>query len=123
MGALGLCLPFALPALGLLAFLILSEKDRLKPWARERNIREAQYLFASPAAEQRFGLFSAAVWIFAAALFFIGGFTLGFRFSWVVFIIAVGMECLLLALTGQTAPRTEPPRAVDKATPSPTMGS
>ncbi|MDR2482042.1 MAG: permease prefix domain 1-containing protein [Treponema sp.] len=102
-GALATLLPFALPAAGLLVFLGLTEKNRLKPWARERQadeVRQARGLFADRAAEARFGLLSGAVWIFAAALFFIVGFTAGFGFSWIVFIVAVGMECLLLALMG-----------------------
>ncbi|MDR0449972.1 MAG: permease prefix domain 1-containing protein [Treponema sp.] len=102
-GATGTLLPFALPALGILVFLLLSEKSRLKPWARERyaaEIRRGQEIFSGPAAETRFGLISGAIWIFSLALFFIIGFTLGFRFSWIVFILATGMECLTLALMG-----------------------
>jgi hypothetical protein len=100
-GAIGTLIPFALPAIGILVFLALSEKSRLKPWARERYAAEIQRshdMFASPAAEMRFGLISGAIWIFAAALFFIAGFAIGFKFSWVVFVLAVGMECLALAL-------------------------
>jgi hypothetical protein len=91
-GALVAFISLALPGAGLLCFLVLTEKNRLKPWAREREI------FAGPRAETRFGLFSAAIWIFAAALFFTAGFTAGFKFSWIVLIAAAGMECLLLAL-------------------------
>jgi hypothetical protein len=100
-GALATLIPFVLPAGGLLCFLILTEQDRLKPWARERHaeeLRRAREIFPGPAAETRFGLLSAAIWICAAALFFIIGFEAGFRVSWTVFVLAVGLECLLLAL-------------------------
>ena len=116
-GALATLIPFALPALGLLVFLALTEKNRLKPWARERyadEIRRRQELFPGPGAETRFGLFSAAIWIFAAALFFIIGLETGFRLSWTVFVLAGGLECLLFVLStrpqgaGREGPGTVP---------------
>lgn len=89
-------IPFALPAGGLLAFLILTEKCRLKPWAQRRGRPED--FFADTAAEIRFGLYSGALWIFALALFLLIVLTAGFTLAWLVFVFATAAQCLLLAL-------------------------
>jgi hypothetical protein len=100
-GALGTLIPFVLPAIGILVFMALTEKNRLKPWARKRyagEIQRSREIFANPAAEARFGLISGAIWIFAVALFFIAGFGFSFLYSWIVFILAAGMQCLIMAV-------------------------
>jgi hypothetical protein len=99
--ALGTLIPFVLPAVGILVFMALTEKNRLKPWAQKQYIDERQRgreIFADPVAETRFGLISGTIWIFAIALFLIAGFALGFLYSWIVFILAAGMQCLIMAV-------------------------
>ena len=96
-GGIGSLLPFTLSGGGLLAFLSLTEKNRLKPWLRARVAMEYE-MFNDPKDAMRFGLFSGAIWIFAFALFFLLGFVIGFRYSWLVFVFAVGFQLILQAV-------------------------
>ena len=91
-------IPFVLPGGGLLVYLLLTEKSRLKPWAasmRDDAIRQEMKTWEDPATASRFGMFSGSIWIFAAALFVLLGFLVGFRFSWVVFLFAVAFQLLV----------------------------
>jgi hypothetical protein len=100
-GALVSAALFCIPGLGLLIFLCLTEKNRLKPWAVEYQAGEVQKsmeMWNNPAAAVRFGLISGAVWIFAFGIFFGLGFFIGFRFSWLVFIFAIAIQLLIQAL-------------------------
>jgi hypothetical protein len=95
MEAIATLIPFFIPGLGLLIFLSLTEKDYLKPWARaryEKEVRASQEIFNDPLAAARFGMVSGAIWIFAAGLFFLLGFLIGFQFSWLVFVFAVAVQ-------------------------------
>jgi hypothetical protein len=90
---------FVLPGVGLLAFLILTEKDRRKPWAKdftEKTIRQQMDMWTDPATASRFGMFSGAIWILAAGLFVLLGFLISFKYSWLVFIFAVGIQLLMM---------------------------
>ena len=98
MTTIAILIPFVLPGGGLLAFLVLTEKDRLKPWARELHagaMKREMELWSDPATAARFGMFSGAIWISAVGLFLLLGFTLGFKFSWLVFIFAVAIQLLV----------------------------
>ncbi|MDR2716837.1 MAG: permease prefix domain 1-containing protein [Treponema sp.] len=95
---ISLMIPFILPGAGLLTFLVLTEKDRLKPWAknfREKTVAREMALWNDPAVAARFGLFSGAIWIFAAGIFVLLGFLIGFKFSWLVFIFATAFQLLV----------------------------
>ena len=97
-GAIATLIPFVLPGSGILAFLVLTEKKHLKPWAAtlaEEAGRQQMEMFKDPATANRFGLYSGAIWIFAMALFFLLGFLVGFKFSWVIFIFAVAIQLLV----------------------------
>jgi hypothetical protein len=92
--ALGLLIPFGLPSAGLLTFLILTEKSRLKPWLKDRvmkNLKTEYEMMPGPAVT-RFGLFSGAIWTGAAACFLLFGFLAGFRYSWTAFVFAVALQ-------------------------------
>jgi MFS family permease len=94
-GAVACLIPFALTGGGMLAFLVLSEKDRLKPWMRERVSKEMQKnfeMFCDPETAARFGMFSGAIWIFAFAVFLLAGFLTGFRYSWLSFVFATAAQ-------------------------------
>ena len=98
MTTIAILIPFVLPGGGIVAFLVLTEKDRLKPWARELHagaMKREMELWSDPATAARFGMFSGAIWIFAVGLFILLGFTLGFKFSWLVFIFAVAIQLLV----------------------------
>jgi hypothetical protein len=94
-------IPFILPSIGILVFLAMTEKDRLKPWAKEfRNkavMREME-MWNDPVTATRFGMFSGAIWIFAAGLFILLGFVISFKFSWLVFVFAVAFQLLVQGL-------------------------
>jgi hypothetical protein len=99
-GALGTLIPFVLSGIGLLAFLMLTEKDRRKPWVISHyaeDVKKSLEMFSDPVTATRFGLFSGAIWIFAFGLFFLLGFTVGFKFSWMVFVFAIAAELLVQA--------------------------
>lgn len=104
-GGLVALISFVLPGAGLLAFLVLTEKNLLKPWAKERLDKEIQkqmVIFEDQETAGRFGMISGAIWIFALGLFVLLGFLLGFRFSWIVFIFAVAGQLLVQALMYKT---------------------
>ena len=104
-GALGVLLIFALPGAGLLAFLVLTEKDRLKPWAKEFRagaVKREMEMWNNPATAARFGLFSGAIWIFAIGLFILLGFTIGFTISWLVFIFAVAIQLVVQGIMSKS---------------------
>jgi hypothetical protein len=95
---ISMLIPFILPGIGILVFLILTEKDRLKPWAkdfRQKAVEQEMAMWQDPATATRFGIFSGAIWIFAAGLFILLGFLIGFRFSWLVFVFAVAFQLLI----------------------------
>jgi hypothetical protein len=98
---IALIIPFLLPGGGLLTFLALTEKDRIKPWAkdmREKMVRREMEIWNNPETASRFGMFSGAIWIFAAGLFILFGFLIGFKFSWLVFIFATAVQLLVQGL-------------------------
>jgi len=94
-------IPFVLPGGGILCYLLLTEKKRFKPWAaslHEKTVKQEMEMWEDPATASRFGMLSGAIWIFALALFFLLGFLVGFRYSWVIFIFAVGIQLLVQGL-------------------------
>jgi hypothetical protein len=98
MEALATLIPFVLPGLGLLIFLILTEKNHLKPWVTERiseETKQAEEIWKNPALSARFGMFSGAIWILALGLFVLLGILIGFQFSWFVFVLAVAVQLVL----------------------------
>lgn len=96
--AIATLIPFSLPSAIVLAFLVLSEKNRNKPWVIEQKkawIAAENNVFADPNISTRFGLLCGALWIFALAAFVTLGFLIGFKFSWLVFIFAIGFQLLI----------------------------
>ena len=113
---IAMLIPFILPGIGLLVYLILTEKNRLKPWAQNLyrktvlNEKELEMAIMSalhdPAGIKavlynhtnviRFGLFSGTLWICAIGLFLLLGFIIGFKFSWLVFIFTIAVQLLLV---------------------------
>jgi hypothetical protein len=100
MEAIATLIPFVLPGAGLFAFLGLTEKSRMKPWAAERmmaEIRKSDEMFGGTETGVRFGLYSGAIWIFAFGAFIALGFFIGFRYSWLVFVFAVAIQLVAQA--------------------------
>jgi hypothetical protein len=103
---ISLTIPFILPGIGILIFLVLSEKDRLKPWAKDfhtKAVEQEMAIWQDPATATRFGMFSGAIWIFAAGLFILLGFLIGFKFSWLVFVFAVAFQLLIQGIMSKRA--------------------
>jgi hypothetical protein len=101
MESVAVLIPFFIPGLGLLFFLTLTEKDRLKPWARaqyEKEARASREIWSDPLTAARLGMAAGAIWIFAAGLFFLLGFLIGFQFSWLVFVFAVAVQLAVQSL-------------------------
>jgi hypothetical protein len=95
---ISIIIPFVLPGIGILVFLVLTEKDRLKPWAKNlhnKAVEGEMAIWNDPVKAARFGMFSGAIWIFAAGIFFVLGFIIGFKFSWPVFIFATAFQLLV----------------------------
>lgn len=90
---LGLLIPFFLPGAALLAFLILTEKSRKKPWMQK--LVETQMAKDMEIYDEKFGLLSGALWISALALFLLIGMLAGFKISWVIFFFAVAGQLVL----------------------------
>jgi MFS family permease len=113
-GALASLLPFTLSGIGLLAFLVLTETERRKPWILAHLTEETKKyreLWGDPAAAARFGTLSGAIWIFAIGIFLVLGFALSFKFSWLVFVFAVAFELLVQSFLFKpdgNAPKTPP---------------
>jgi len=98
--AIATLIPFILPSLAFGAFLILTEKDRSKPWVkkqREEYIRRSRERFGDPVQEERFGLFSGALWIAAIAAFVLLTMLFGLKFSWLAIAAALIGQMLILA--------------------------
>jgi uncharacterized membrane protein YbhN (UPF0104 family) len=101
MEAVATLIPFIIPGLSLLIFLVLTEKDYRKPWAKERFEKEARAsreMWRDPVTAARFGMASGAIWIFAIGFFLLFGFSMGFHVSWLVFIFAVAVQLLVQTL-------------------------
>ena len=98
---ISLLIPFVLPGVGILVYLILSEKDRLKPWAKDfhkKTMEREMAMWSDPATASRFGMFSGAIWIFAFGLFILLGFLVSFKFSWLAFIFATAFQLVVQGL-------------------------
>lgn len=99
--AIATLIPFALPSLALGIFLILTEKDRSKPWVvdlRKKAMEREMERFASPAQAERFGLVTGALWIAAIAGFILLTLTVGIKFSWLAIVAALIGQMLVLAM-------------------------
>jgi Mg2+/citrate symporter len=97
---ISLMIPFILPGIGILVFLGLTEKDRLKPWAKEfRNkaVKKEMEMWGDPATASRFGVLRSNL-DFCGWFFILLGFLIGFKFSWLVFIFAVAVQLLVQGL-------------------------
>jgi hypothetical protein len=101
MTSIAVLIPFVLPAVALFVFLVLTEKDRRKPWvvelANESARREMEY-FSNPAQATRFGLVCGAIWIAAIASFVILTVKIGIIYSWLALAGAIVLQLLVQAL-------------------------
>lgn len=96
--ALATLIPFALPGVAFFVYLILTEKDRSKPWLMAQQnaaLKSAADSYANPSVAARHGLLSGALWIFSFAIFTMLTLTIGIRLSWITFLFAIGLQVLI----------------------------
>jgi len=99
--AIATLIPFILPSLAFGAFLILTEKDRSKPWVKKQHeeyMKRSQERFGDPAREERFGLISGALWIAAIAVFVLLTILFGLKFSWLSIVVALIGQMFIQAM-------------------------
>jgi hypothetical protein len=104
----GVLIPFVLPGIGILVYMVLTEKDRLKPWAKSFQntaVKNEIAMWNNPATATRFGMFSGAIWIFATGIFLLLGFLIRFKYSWLVFIFATAFQLLIQAAMSKQSGR------------------
>lgn len=91
-------LAFTIPGVLLLAYLLLTEKNRQKPWVlKEEEMMTKFYMqkYQNPADLGRRTALSGALWTFATAIFVVLGFIIGFQYSWVVYLFAIAAEIFI----------------------------
>lgn len=89
-------MPFLIPSAITFIYLGLTEKSRSK-LTPEWKKQWIEY-YSNPQDMMFRGSLSGALWIFAIAAFFLVGFTSGWKFSWLVFVLAVGCQVLMEAI-------------------------
>lgn len=95
---IGVLLPFVLPELGIIVFMLLTEEKRYKPWVikeKETILERHAKIYGDPARMEKRGLLSGALWISAFALFLFIGFIAGWKYAVIVFLFAVAAEILI----------------------------
>jgi cobalamin synthase len=93
-------MPFALPSGVIYIYLGLTEKSRRKmdsAWQKQW----VDY-YSNPETMMVRGNISGALWIFAIAVFLLVGFLISWKYSWIVFIFAIGFEVLIEAYFSAT---------------------
>jgi hypothetical protein len=98
LSSIAVLLPFVLPAAALLVFLILTEKDRSKPWVaaqRSEMMKRENERFADPVFAKRYGMLSGIIWILAITAFVLLTFTVGIKFSWLAVVAGVVGQLLI----------------------------
>jgi sulfur transfer complex TusBCD TusB component (DsrH family) len=88
--------PFVVVSAIAFLYLGLTEKKRRKmghDWENEW----VQY-YSNPQTMMVYGSISGALWIFAIAAFFVLGFAWSWKYSWIVFVLAIGIEGILWAI-------------------------
>ena len=88
-------MPFVIVAAIMFVYLGLTEKSRTKmdsEWAKQW----IDY-YSDPQSYIVYGSISGALWIFGIGAFFLVGFKWGWRYSWIVFVVAIGCQLLIEA--------------------------
>lgn len=86
-------MPFAIISAIAFLYLGLTEKKRRKMGP----VWEKQWIeyYSNPQTWAVRGAISGALWVFSIAVFFLVAFTWGWKYSWIVFVVAVGLEVLM----------------------------
>lgn len=98
-GALAVLLPFGLPSIGMMVFLMITEPERRKAWALKEAEKQNEWSrkFEESGNAQTFGVMTAAIWILAiGAVVFLLILKL-WIFSWIPLVVAVAVMMMFLA--------------------------
>lgn len=94
----GTLIPFVIPGICILGFLLLTEKKRHKPWViQEQEVWAEHYvkLYSDPKLMEQSGLLSGGLWILSFALFAVLGFIIGFQYAWVIFLFTIAAQMFI----------------------------
>jgi len=89
--------PFILPGIGMLIYLLLTEKSRFKPWAK-KQFSDLENELMDPASAARFGLISGGIWLLGIAAFVLVGILVSFKYSWPIILFATAIQLIVQAL-------------------------
>jgi phosphatidylglycerophosphatase A len=98
-GALAVLIPFALPSVGVIAFLMFTEADYRKAWVLKEAEKHSAWAknFGASGNAQTFGMMTAALWILAIGAFVFLLIIKLWIFSWIPLVVALALMMLLLA--------------------------
>jgi len=97
--ALATLIPFALPSIGVIAFLMITEADYRKAWVLKEAEKQIEWAkgFEDSGNAQTFGIMTAAVWILAIGLFVLLLILKLWLYSWIPLVVALAVMMFLLA--------------------------
>lgn len=98
-GALVVLIPFALPSLGVITFLVITEPEHRKAWVLKEAEKQNEWAknFETSGNAQTFGIMTAALWILAIGAFILLLIMKLWVFSWIPFVVALALMMVLLA--------------------------
>ncbi|MCM3055300.1 hypothetical protein [Caldibacillus thermoamylovorans] len=98
-GALAVLIPFALPSLGVITFLVITEPEHRKAWVLKEAEKQNEWAknFETSGNAQTFGIMTAALWILAIGAFILLLIMKLWVFSWIPFVVALALMMVLLA--------------------------
>jgi hypothetical protein len=88
-------MPFVIVSSAVFIYLGLTEKSRLK--MSPEWVKQWVEYYSNPHVMMLRGAISGALWIFSIAAFFLVAFIWGWKLSWIVFVIAIGLQVLFEA--------------------------
>lgn len=97
--AFAVLIPFALPSIGVLGFLMITESDHRKSWVLKEAEKHNEWAkdFETSGNAQTFGIMTGAVWILAIGAFIFLLILKLWIYSWIPFILAIALTLFLLA--------------------------
>ncbi|MEK6452690.1 hypothetical protein [Caldifermentibacillus hisashii] len=98
-GSLAILIPFALPSLGVITFLMITEPEHRKAWVLKEAEKQIEWTknFETSGNAQTFGIMTAALWILAIGAFVLLLIMKLWVFSWIPFVVALALMMVLLA--------------------------
>jgi len=96
---LAISIPFALPSIGVIGFLMITEPDHRKAWVLKKAEQQNEWAkkFAESGNAQAFGVMSAGVWVLAIGAFVFLLILKLWIYSWIPFIAAIAIMMFSLA--------------------------